>query len=198
MHTYVCMCMQIYLRSAPYPVPDRRGTSVPLERRCVRFIDNFSAGTRGAASAECAPGLPARLQWQRRPALRCSSAVAAHASRASYGLCVRADISWPRALQLSTSIGRGACCPSRCRPLSLSRPLPQPACLQAARPLKPWYAASTFFSSQASVCLTQLGGWQRLLPKGGILRCLQLADGAVTARHGGRANAFSPVHFSRS
>jgi phosphopantothenate-cysteine ligase len=28
------------------------GTTVPLERRCVRFIDNFSAGTRGARSAE--------------------------------------------------------------------------------------------------------------------------------------------------
>mmetsp|Transcript_28855 Transcript_28855/g.73616 ORF Transcript_28855/g.73616 Transcript_28855/m.73616 type:complete len:346 (-) Transcript_28855:605-1642(-) len=28
------------------------GTTVPLERRCVRFIDNFSAGTRGALSTE--------------------------------------------------------------------------------------------------------------------------------------------------
>lgn len=28
------------------------GTVVPLERRCVRFIDNFSAGNRGAASTE--------------------------------------------------------------------------------------------------------------------------------------------------
>ncbi len=28
------------------------GTSVPLERRTVRFIDNFSVGTRGATSAE--------------------------------------------------------------------------------------------------------------------------------------------------
>lgn len=28
------------------------GTTVPLERRCVRFIDNFSSGSRGAASAE--------------------------------------------------------------------------------------------------------------------------------------------------
>ena len=25
---------------------------MPLERRCVRFIDNFSGGTRGALSAE--------------------------------------------------------------------------------------------------------------------------------------------------
>ena len=28
------------------------GTCVPLERRCVRFIDNFSGGTRGALSTE--------------------------------------------------------------------------------------------------------------------------------------------------
>ncbi|CAM6008466.1 unnamed protein product [Sphagnum balticum] len=28
------------------------GTTVPLERRCVRFIDNFSSGHRGAASTE--------------------------------------------------------------------------------------------------------------------------------------------------
>lgn len=28
------------------------GTTAPLERRCVRFLDNFSQGTRGALSAE--------------------------------------------------------------------------------------------------------------------------------------------------
>lgn len=28
------------------------GTTVPLEEKTVRFIDNFSAGTRGSASAE--------------------------------------------------------------------------------------------------------------------------------------------------
>lgn len=28
------------------------GTTVPLERNCVRFIDNFSKGNRGAASVE--------------------------------------------------------------------------------------------------------------------------------------------------
>ncbi len=28
------------------------GTTVPLENQTVRFIDNFSAGTRGATSAE--------------------------------------------------------------------------------------------------------------------------------------------------
>jgi hypothetical protein len=34
------------------------GTTVPLERRCVRFIDNFSAGNRGAASTELVPLQP--------------------------------------------------------------------------------------------------------------------------------------------
>jgi phosphopantothenate-cysteine ligase len=29
------------------------GTKVPLERNTVRFIDNFSSGSRGAYSAEC-------------------------------------------------------------------------------------------------------------------------------------------------
>lgn len=28
------------------------GTKVNLEKNCVRFIDNFSMGTRGSASAE--------------------------------------------------------------------------------------------------------------------------------------------------
>ncbi|KAF5199266.1 Phosphopantothenate--cysteine ligase [Thalictrum thalictroides] len=28
------------------------GTTVPLEQRCVRYIDNFSSGHRGAASTE--------------------------------------------------------------------------------------------------------------------------------------------------
>lgn len=29
------------------------GTIVPLEKNMVRFIDNFSKGTRGSSSAEC-------------------------------------------------------------------------------------------------------------------------------------------------
>lgn len=29
------------------------GTTVPLEQNTVRFLDNFSTGSRGAASAEC-------------------------------------------------------------------------------------------------------------------------------------------------
>ena len=31
---------------------------MPLERRCVRFLDNFSRGMRGALCAECAHGQP--------------------------------------------------------------------------------------------------------------------------------------------
>jgi len=36
----------------PIVVITSGGTTVPLERNCVRFIDNFSKGTRGALSAE--------------------------------------------------------------------------------------------------------------------------------------------------
>lgn len=36
----------------PLVVVTSGGTTVPLERRCVRFIDNFSGGTRGALSVE--------------------------------------------------------------------------------------------------------------------------------------------------
>lgn len=36
----------------PVVVVTSGGTTVPLERRCIRFIDNFSAGTRGAVSVE--------------------------------------------------------------------------------------------------------------------------------------------------
>lgn len=38
------------------------GTTVPLERNCVRFIDNFSAGTRGAMSTEQFLQVGAHLQ----------------------------------------------------------------------------------------------------------------------------------------
>ena len=38
--------------TSPMVVVTSGGTTVPLERNCVRYIDNFSTGTRGAASAE--------------------------------------------------------------------------------------------------------------------------------------------------
>ncbi|EEH59849.1 uncharacterized protein MICPUCDRAFT_5184, partial [Micromonas pusilla CCMP1545] len=42
-------------RGTPRPIAlvTSGGTTAPLERSAVRFIDNFSSGTRGAASAEC-------------------------------------------------------------------------------------------------------------------------------------------------
>ncbi|KHJ47529.1 DNA / pantothenate metabolism flavoprotein [Trichuris suis] len=39
--------------SQPIALVTSGGTMVPLERNVVRFIENFSAGTRGSASAEC-------------------------------------------------------------------------------------------------------------------------------------------------
>jgi phosphopantothenoylcysteine synthetase/decarboxylase len=41
---YVCNECILYLQSG--------GTAIPLEHNTVRFVDNFSAGTRGSASAE--------------------------------------------------------------------------------------------------------------------------------------------------
>lgn len=41
------------LTNVPIVVVTSGGTMVPLEKNMVRFIDNFSQGTRGAASAEC-------------------------------------------------------------------------------------------------------------------------------------------------
>lgn len=38
-----------------YCIPQSGGTIVPLERNTVRFVDNFSGGNRGAASAEYVP-----------------------------------------------------------------------------------------------------------------------------------------------
>jgi len=50
------------------------GTTVPLERRCVRFIDNFSTGSRGARSAQAFADLGyavllIRRSGSRRPTL---------------------------------------------------------------------------------------------------------------------------------
>mmetsp|Transcript_16469 Transcript_16469/g.27596 ORF Transcript_16469/g.27596 Transcript_16469/m.27596 type:complete len:461 (+) Transcript_16469:64-1446(+) len=41
------------LRDAPVVLVTSGGTIIPLEKNMVRFIDNFSQGTRGATSAEC-------------------------------------------------------------------------------------------------------------------------------------------------
>lgn len=49
------------------------GTTVPLERRCVRFIDNFSGGTRGALSTEAF--LEVRGAFQLIYVTRCASYV---------------------------------------------------------------------------------------------------------------------------
>lgn len=38
--------------SRPVALVTSGGTTVPLERQMVRFLDNFSAGTRGSISSE--------------------------------------------------------------------------------------------------------------------------------------------------
>lgn len=50
------------------------GTTVPMERNCVRYIDNFSAGTRGAMSTQEFLEVRLRLRFAlgalRAPAVR--------------------------------------------------------------------------------------------------------------------------------
>lgn len=43
---------QLYMLPVRVAVVTSGGTTAPLERHCVRFLDNFSQGTRGALSAE--------------------------------------------------------------------------------------------------------------------------------------------------
>lgn len=47
------------------------GTAVPLERRCVRFIDNFSSGNRGAASTEYFSYIDGALLMLAKPFIPC-------------------------------------------------------------------------------------------------------------------------------
>ncbi|KAK8742483.1 hypothetical protein OTU49_001908 [Cherax quadricarinatus] len=43
---------QVHVNRNPIALVTSGGTTVPFERNTVRFVDNFSAGTRGAASTE--------------------------------------------------------------------------------------------------------------------------------------------------
>lgn len=45
-------CKELRKTSTKVAVVTSGGTTVPLERNCVRFVDNFSQGTRGAISTE--------------------------------------------------------------------------------------------------------------------------------------------------
>lgn len=47
-----CDAQQAGGASRPIVLITSGGTTVPLEQNCVRFLDNFSGGTRGALSAE--------------------------------------------------------------------------------------------------------------------------------------------------
>lgn len=55
-------------KSRPLVIVTSGGTVVPLERQMVRFLDNFSAGTRGAISTEYYSHFP--LRYRTNPALR--------------------------------------------------------------------------------------------------------------------------------
>ena len=95
---------------------------MPLERRCVRFLDNFSAGTRGAASVECAAPLDPDLRHGSQP-------------ERNSGTC------WSRDTASSSLTECAPCSPSKCDLLR---------CAQS-RPLTRLYAAS-LLAAQVSHC----------------------------------------------
>lgn len=45
-------CDEQQINGRPVVLVTSGGTTVPLESNTVRFVDNFSAGTRGSSSAE--------------------------------------------------------------------------------------------------------------------------------------------------
>lgn len=60
--------------SRPLAVVTSGGTTVPLERRCVRYIDNFSKGTRGALSTEQFLQVRSRGDGERPPRVHARTA----------------------------------------------------------------------------------------------------------------------------
>jgi phosphopantothenate---cysteine ligase (ATP) len=45
-------CAPLHKTSSRIAVVTSGGTTIPLEKNCVRFVDNFSSGRRGAISTE--------------------------------------------------------------------------------------------------------------------------------------------------
>lgn len=71
------------------------GTTVPLERNCVRFVDNFSSGRRGAISTEellkvCTSRSPGSTQLHQPETLKCSLACCSPPQGYSTCACVGA------------------------------------------------------------------------------------------------------------
>ncbi|CAH0479615.1 unnamed protein product [Peronospora belbahrii] len=75
------------------------GTTVPLERNTVRFLDNFSTGSRGAASVEYLLGLGYAVIYIYRP-----GSIAPFARHLQRATCSSLDVKFLQHVNVSTSI----------------------------------------------------------------------------------------------
>ncbi|CAI5702971.1 hypothetical protein KXD40_004035 [Peronospora effusa] len=76
------------------------GTTVPLERNTVRFLDNFSTGSRGAASVEYLLGLGYAVIYVYRP-----GSVAPFARHLQRATCSSLDVKFLQHVNVPTSNG---------------------------------------------------------------------------------------------
>eukprot|EP00882_Tetradesmus_deserticola_P024204 GHRQ01026441.1.p1 GENE.GHRQ01026441.1~~GHRQ01026441.1.p1 ORF type:complete len:169 (+),score=19.95 GHRQ01026441.1:368-874(+) len=87
------------------------GTTVPLERNCVRFIDNFSAGSRGAMSTEQF----LKVMW-RPPRLRSAGCIACSPSspdiRCATCSVMNACLAPTNDVQSTLALRNACCCPA--------------------------------------------------------------------------------------
>ncbi|KAI9915209.1 hypothetical protein PsorP6_008660 [Peronosclerospora sorghi] len=72
------------------------GTTVPLERNTVRFVDNFSTGSRGAASVEYLLGLGYAVIYMHRP-----GSVAPFARHVQKATCSSLDVNFLKYLDVA-------------------------------------------------------------------------------------------------
>eukprot|EP00644_Phytophthora_capsici_P017234 jgi/Phyca11/509668/fgenesh2_kg.PHYCAscaffold_48_\ len=73
------------------------GTTVPLERNTVRFLDNFSTGSRGAASVEYLLGLGYAVIYVNRP-----GSIAPFARHLQRATCSSLDVDFLQHVDIST------------------------------------------------------------------------------------------------
>ncbi|KAL3661347.1 hypothetical protein V7S43_013551 [Phytophthora oleae] len=76
------------------------GTTVPLERNTVRFLDNFSTGSRGAASVEYMLGLGYAVIYVHRP-----GSIAPFARHLQRATCSSLDVDFLQHVDVSTRNG---------------------------------------------------------------------------------------------
>ena len=81
------------------------GTTVPLEQRCVRYIDNFASGQRGAAATEYAD-IPRPIPFMSPPCLLFTTVCGKIQVFSQGGLCRHLHLSPVSTSSLTISIRR--------------------------------------------------------------------------------------------